>query len=184
MCPCKPCCFQTLYVADGKTKEDIGWIREEFWVTIPTFSVRDEHNTVLVYVHYEPCCTGLFYDCCLSGICSCCAVQPWHMYHVAHGRHGRASENPDGSFSHTLSVASSSSLLGDAHKFEVNFPTSGANTPRDKILYIGAGWLINELYYKPLCAEGCECVCFSGESCACCYEQVFRCRKCCPGCFR
>lgn len=170
MFPCKPCCYQTLYVVDGQTKDEIGWVREEFWVTVPTFSVRDNTGHVLLYLHHETCCTGLFFDCCLGG---CCLLQPFQMYHV-NPSNGRSAEEGDGQVSHKL--ASPSSLLGGPHSFEVTFPVQAANTHRDKVLLLGASWLINELYYKPFCG-GCEC----SERCACCYEQAFRCRKCLPG---
>jgi len=175
--PCKCCCYQTLYVADGSSKEDVGFVKEEFFVFMPTFAIINAAHQTIAYVHYETCCTGMLYDFCpegtsgqCCGLTACCCMQPPFKFHVVNTSSGRASERGDGSITSTLPEG----VRADEGVTTVvmNFPEAAPLTPTERLLYLGANWLVMDIMFKPTplqlgslgelfgcCCFSCKCPC-------------------------
>lgn len=171
--PCKCCCYQTLYVIDGKTKEEMGFVREEFFVFAPTFGVRNSSGQVLATVHYKMCCTGLIYDCCPQAVsCSsylaeclsatCCVQLPFLIYPL--NSNGRAHDS-DGSITPIYPSQALAASQSHHHSFSISFPTASTTSPSDRILYLGTAWLINDIFFRPSLPRRCYNECCISRCC-------------------
>jgi len=182
--PLKCCCFQTLYVSDGKSKQEIGFVKEEFFVIMPTFAVLNAAGQTIARIHYPTCCTGMLYDFCpqgtkgsCCGIYDCCCLRPPFLFHQVNTSTGRAAEEADGSIS--TDIPAGVSLDEGTGAFLVSFPSTTILSATDRMLYLGAAWLIGDVFYKKSSSwELDSCTCCSG---GCDYSKmcVCSCRFCC-----
>ena len=204
VCPCKPCCYQTLYVADASSKQDIGFIREECFVVMPSFVIINAAGQTISQIHYETCCTGLLYDffpagaqCCGLAACCCLLPRPPFEFHLVNTSSGRAAERGDGAITTALpeGVKSEEGFV----TLLVSFPENAPLTPTDRLLHLGAASLLTDIFHKaaPCNPSGlgdvgslfcCSCSCLSCSSllsCSClsCDRLTGACRRCsCPSC--
>ena len=178
--PFKCCCHQALYVTDGKSPEDVGYVMEEFWVVMPSFALYNNVGQAIGKTHYSTCCTGLFYDFCPdNNPLQCCCLQPPFVFHQVNTSSGRASERSDGTVTHTLGPEEGKTLPAEMAAFLLKFPENTTLSATDRLIYLGAAMLINDtqLRKRPMGGED-FCSCFACLIyCSCC-SDLPSCSKC------
>lgn len=145
--PCKCCCYQQMDVFSGASGEPIGMIRERYSVFLPQYDIVKPDGTVEYRLHQPTCCNGYCVDCCAESFCN--FRVPILLFDPNSGGSGIAGEEYGKIVKSSPGIFQT--LLTDADRFEVEFPTGSDMNSRSRIM--AAMFFMNQLHFenKPLC---------------------------------
>jgi len=135
--PLKCCCYQEV-TARSVEGEDLGGVREQFYVCVPSFSIFDGSGQQTHELKPPTCLGGLCIDCCAEGLCR----QPFRIHKI-----GEPGVNIEGDGKITkIWGGIMKEMFTDADTFELDFPQKADYATKARLL--GAVFLLNQLFYE------------------------------------
>ena len=135
MANCKCCCYQEISAVNSSGVK-MGSVKENCWLCVPSFDVKDADNKAVYLLKYPTCCMGLCINCCAEGCCNCRI--PFYIYDTGDKKQVGKIVKVWGGLGQEL--------FTDADKFELEYPPD-ADASR-KMTLLGATFFLNALFFE------------------------------------